>query len=235
MHKINLSPDIVSAMTAQRDGRSRAFGALDPARTAHVVIDLQNGFMEPGAPVEVAAALEIVPSVNAISRAVRETGGTNIFVQYTVNPEDLSGWSTWFNNFHGVKSGADMVGGFTRNARYWQLWPALEVRDADLRIEKTRFGAFIPGTCDLHRILQERSIDTLIITGTVTNCCCESTARDAMQLNYQVLFVADGNAAMSDEAHNGTLNSLYGLYADVVTTDEVIGLLRNAKLQSAAE
>jgi ureidoacrylate peracid hydrolase len=63
------------------------------------------------------------------------------------------------------------------------LWPELEVQVKDSIVDKTRFGAFVPGSSDLHDILRARGIDTLIITGTATNVCCESTAlRDADEL-----------------------------------------------------
>lgn len=63
----------------------------------------------------------------------------------------------------------------------------------------------------------------MIITGTTTNCCCDSTARDAMQMGYQVLFVEDGNATRSDVEHNAALASMAGLFfADVVTADQAI-------------
>jgi ureidoacrylate peracid hydrolase len=92
-------------------------------------------------------------------------------------------------------------------------------------VTKGRFAAFIPGTCDLHRLLQDRDIDTLIVTGTLTNCCCESTARDAMQFNYKVIFVSDANAALTDAEHNATLNNMCALFADVMSTAEVIDVL----------
>ena len=67
-------------------------------------------------------------------------------------------------------------------------------------------------------------------------CAASSTARDAMQMNYKVIFVADGNAALSDAEHNATLNNMIGLFADVMTTEEVVGCLdRAAALRQAAE
>jgi ureidoacrylate peracid hydrolase len=65
----------------------------------------------------------------------------------------------------------------------------------------------------------------LIVTGTLSNCCCESTARDAMQLNYQVIFVTDGNAALTDAEHNATLHNMCFLFADVMSTEEVLELI----------
>ena len=83
--------------------------------------------------------------------------------------------------------------------------------------------------------LQVRGIDTLIITGTATNVCCESTARDAMQMNYKVIFVADANATNTDAEHNATLNNMVRLFADVMTTEELLGFLRSSAAREAAE
>jgi ureidoacrylate peracid hydrolase len=124
---------------------------------------------------------------------------------------------------------------FSRGAQPWQLWPLLEVQKSDIVLEKTRFSAFVPGTCRLDEVLQARGIETLIITGTVTNVCCESTARDAMQRNYNVIFVADGTAALTDAEHNTTLSNMVMLFADVMTTAEVAGLIEAGRTGAAAE
>ena len=96
------------------------------------------------------------------------------------------------------------------------------MQPSDWIVDKTRFSAFVPGACDLHERLRSAGIDTLIITGTLTNCCCESTARDAMQRDYRVIFVSDGNGALTDAEHNATLVNMVTLFADVMTTDEVV-------------
>lgn len=228
MHRIELSRDLLERLKQERGGRLHVLDRIDPARTAHIVIDLQNGFMEPGAPVETPIAREIVPQVNAISRAVRAAGGLNVFVRFTTPVGALQDWSSFYKRFapEGRKAHQEA---FAPGAHYWRLWPELEVQPDDWIVDKHRFGAFIPGTCDLHEKLQARGIDTLIITGTLTNCCCESTARDAMQLNYEVIFVSDANAALSDAEHNATLNSMAMLFADVMSTDETIALLAETR------
>jgi len=110
------------------------------------------------------------------------------------------------------------------------LWPELDVSDEDVMIEKSRFSAFSANASPLHAELQKRSIDTVIITGTLTNCCCESTARDAMQHNYRVLMVTDGNAALSDAEHEATLYSLGFIFADLHSTDELVEQLAKERL-----
>ena len=121
-----------------------------------------------------------------------------------------------------------MVETFGKDCHGFALWPGLDVKPDDLIVDKTRFGAFVPGSSELHEILQARGIDTLIITGTATNVCCESTARDAMQMNYKVIFVADGNATNTDAEHNATLNNMAALFADVMTTQELVGFLASS-------
>ena len=113
------------------------------------------------------------------------------------------------------------------------LWPGLEVLPPDIRVKKNRFGAFVPGSSDLHAVLQARGIDTVIITGTATNVCCESTARDAMMMNYKVIFVSDGTATYNDEEHNATLGIMLAMFADVMTTDEVVERLAGGVRQAA--
>ncbi|HYC08807.1 MAG TPA: cysteine hydrolase [Steroidobacteraceae bacterium] len=227
MHEVSLTADLLAQIQSQR-GKLHPFERLDMRRTAHVVVDLQNGFMEPGAPVEVPVAREIVPNVNSISAAVRRGGGRNVFLRMTVDSDSRSRWSNWFAHMHTPQGGAAVADAFARNAHYWQLWPQLEVAATDQIIEKMRFGAFVPGASGLHELLQAQDVDTLIITGTLTNCCCESTARDAMQMNYKVVFVSDATAALTDAAHAATLENMALLFADVMTTGEVIAAVGRA-------
>ena len=113
------------------------------------------------------------------------------------------------------------------------IWPDLEILPSDIKVKKSRFGAFVPGSSQLHSILQARNIDTLIITGTATNVCCESTARDAMMMNYKVIFVSDGTATYNDEEHNATLGIMLAMFADVMNTDEVVVRLSGTVRQAA--
>jgi ureidoacrylate peracid hydrolase len=224
MHQIRLSPALLARVREQR-GSEYMFEQLDIRRTAHVVVDLQNCFMEPGAPVEVPTAREIVPNVNAISAAMRGRGGQNIFLRMTVDQESRSSWSNFFRYLHKPDGGEAIAQALARGAHHWQLWQDLETTDRDLTVDKTRFGAFVPGASQLHEVLQDRNIDTLIITGTLTNCCCESTARDAMQMNYRIIFVSDANAALTDAEHNATLENIAALFGDVMTTREVLAAI----------
>ena len=215
---------ILDRLAATRGGVRNAFARIDPTRIAHLVIDLQNGFMEPGAPVEVPEARSIVGNVNRISAAVREAGGLNVFVRFTTPGEGDPAWPVFYERM-GLAGDAHRAA-FTPGAHHWQLWPELDVRPEDAVVEKCRFSAFTPGASGLDALLRGLGIDTVIVSGTLTNCCCESTARDAMQLNYRVLMAADANAALSDEAHAATLQILALVFADLHSTDELVELMK---------
>lgn len=223
---------ILERLAAMRGGTRNAFEALDPARTAHLIIDMQNGFMEPGAPVEVPMAREIVDEVNRLSAAVRAAGGRNFFLRYTTPNGDVPGWPVMWQRL-GPAGAATHQDAFTPDAHHWQLWPAIEVEDGDTVLDKHRFSAFTHGTCSLHQQLQAAGIDTVIVSGTLTNCCCESTARDAMQNNYRVIMAADANAALSDEEHAATLHILGMVFADLRSVEELEAILAVEKAEAA--
>jgi len=121
-----------------------------------------------------------------------------------------------------------MIDAFSPGADGHALWPGLDVLPADMQVQKRRFGAFAPGASELHAILRQRGIDTLIVTGTASQVCCESTARDAMMLNYKVFFIADGNATFTDDEHNATLSALAHTFCDVVDSETIIGMIEAA-------
>jgi len=237
MHRIEIPEAIRERGRKAHGGRDHFLTNIDPSRTAHIIVDLQKAFMSPGAPIEVPVAREIVDNVNRISIALREAGGLNIFLRYTYDEKEKLSWTAFYRDYQDSSQTEMMRETFSPGALYFELWDDLDVQPDDLIVNKTRFSGMIPETCNLHDILQERGIDTLIVTGTLTNCCCESTARDAMQMNYRIIFVADGNAALTDEEHNATLSSMAAIFADVMMTDQVVDVIeatREARLVAAS-
>jgi ureidoacrylate peracid hydrolase len=112
-----------------------------------------------------------------------------------------------------------------------EIYDELKPQPGDLVVAKPRYSAFY-GT-DLEAILRSKGIDTLIISGTVTNACCESTARDAFSRDYKVIFLSDGNAAgdlpdlgfgpgSAEEIQKVVLTVLAMCFAQVSSIDQVI-------------
>jgi ureidoacrylate peracid hydrolase len=223
------TPKSIIDRVIERRGREHVYDNLDPAKSALVVVDMQNAFMLPG----VAHALcpmaeKIVPNINRLAQAVRDTGGTVFWIKTTFTPGALRDWSTYFEMLSPQRV-AKRIEALTADSKGHALWSGLDVRPQDPIVEKNRFSAFIQGSSDLAAVLRARGLDTVLVTGTVTNVCCESTARDAMMLNFKTIMVTDGNAATTDEDHAASLIAFYLTFGDIMSTDMMIGCLkRNA-------
>lgn len=226
MHPKGLPNEILQRMTARR-GRPYAFPSIDPARTALVVVDMQHAFVAPGAPAEVPAARGIVPNINRLARALRAAGGRVAWVRTHVHAEDPGGgWPVFFGEIFSAELSRGYLAALARGSEGHRQWHALEPAPEDMQVEKTRFSAFLPGACDLAERLSALRIDTVVIAGTLTNVCCESSARDAMMRGFRVLMASDANATRSDDEHVASLVAIHQVFGDVRTTDDILGLLQ---------
>jgi ureidoacrylate peracid hydrolase len=234
MHKVSIPQSVIDRVVARR-GREHVHDDLVPARTALVVVDMQNAFMLPAvAHSPCLMAQEIVPNINRLARAVRATGGTVVWIKTTYTDETLQSWSTLYGML-GPKGTEKRARALAEGSKGHELWSELEPQPQDLTVIKNRYSAFIQGSSDIATVLRARGLDTLLVTGTVTNVCCESTARDAMMLNFKVVMISDGNAAVTDEDHNASLSNFYLTFGDVMSTDLAISVLeRNAQAGLAA-
>jgi ureidoacrylate peracid hydrolase len=234
MHKVSISQSIIDRVVTRR-GREHIFDDLDPAKTALVVVDMQNGFMVPElghAPC--AMAHKIVPNINRLAAAVRATGGAVIWIQTAYSDETLTSWSTLYGMM--LPKGRDRRKfSLSPSNKGYDIFPDLKIEPQDVIVVKNRYSAFIQGSSNIEEVLRQRGLDTLLITGTVTNVCCESTARDAMMRNYKTIMLTDGNAAANDEDHNAALSNFYLTFGDIMSTDFAIDCLkRNAQKGLAA-
>ena len=232
MHKIALSPDIVARVTRRRGGKLHAYDSLDPATTALVVIDMQNVWVKQGMPAYSPYCEAIVPNINRLAAATRGAGGKVYWVRAIYGDDAPRTWSAYMD-FLDRGQMEDMLQALTDGNEGAALCHDMDIQPEDEITIKRRFSALIQGSSDLGERLTAAGIDTLIVTGTATNVCCESTARDAFMLNYRTLMVSDANATSSDEAHNASLNALFNRFADVFTTDEVVALLGQASAAAA--
>jgi ureidoacrylate peracid hydrolase len=177
----------------------------------------------------VPTAREIVPNVNKLAAATRQAGGKVVWVKMCLEGQ-TEAWSVFFDGDTRRGTLAELTPG----AHGFELYADLDVRPEDAVAVKRRYSAFIQGSSDIDRHLQQAGIDTVVIVGTLTNVCCESSARDAMMLNYRLLFVSDANAALSDADHNASLGTILRVFGDVPTTNEIIALLSAKSREQAA-
>jgi ureidoacrylate peracid hydrolase len=232
MHKIAISK-ANSDRLQMRLGKLHPFDVIDPHRAALVVVDMQNYFVKQGHESEVPAAREIVPNINRLAAELRRRGGHVVWVRNGTN-DTRESWSNYHNYLQNRDRAERRLKSMEIGEDGYEYWHLNDIRPEDAQITKKRYSAFIQGSSDLERHLRERGIDTLLITGTATNVCCESTARDAMMLNFKVVMVADGLATHTDEEHNATLSNFYGQFGDVQTTDEAFGSLARGDQKRAA-
>ncbi|HSE71090.1 MAG TPA: isochorismatase family cysteine hydrolase [Nocardioidaceae bacterium] len=213
-HQWLIEPREIQRQESRR-GRRHAYEWLEPRRTALVVVDIVPFFAE-----ESAYCRGIVPNVNRLAAKLRDQGGTiSWVVPRNEAPSNVTREfrGNWVADMY-TKSGGE---GAPRD----RLWKELDVEFDDLVVEKTGASAFFPGMCQLHDLLAERGITTVIVTGTVTNVCVESTVRDASTLDYRVILVADACAAVRDQDHNATLHVVYRSFGDVRSASDVVTLI----------
>ncbi|MDJ1137116.1 isochorismatase family protein [Streptomyces iconiensis] len=198
-----------------RRGRRFAYPLLRPARTALVVVDMVPFFVEANP-----YCRGIVPNIQRLATALRAAGGTVAWVLPAVAEPTPAA-----EEFYGPEAAEVYRTAGGTGPLAGRLCADFTVRGEDLLVEKTAPSAFFPGRCPLPGLLEERAVDTVLITGTVTDVCCESSARDAATLGYRVVLVADANAAGRDQDHNATLRTVYRSFGDVRATAELLALL----------
>lgn len=226
MHDVKIRQEIIDRLIARR-GRANWFDSLNPARTALVVIDMQNTFCEPGSPAEVPVSREIVPSINILTSALRERGVQIIWVLHAnAHFGEKSDWNLFFNHVVADDVRERTIASLAPDRQ--RVWQGLRTSKQDIEIVKNRYSALISGSSNLEQILRNLDVDTILIAGTKTNVCCEATARDAMMLDFKVVMVSDCCAALSDDEHRATLETIIQQFGDVLETQDVLELLDRA-------
>jgi ureidoacrylate peracid hydrolase len=234
MHKFNIPAD-VEARVIQRRGRLHAYESVDPIRTALIVVDMQNAFVKAGAGhAYVEEAASTCPNINRVADALRDGGGTVVWIYNTVTPESLESWSHFHKELSTPAGFKRRTEAMSEGAYGHELYETLSPAKGDLAVRKSRYSAFIQGSSDLDQVLRNRGIDNVLIAGTATNVCCESTARDAMMLNYRTLMVSDACSASTEEQHAATLYSFIINFGDVQTSDQIITRIYAANAPAAA-
>jgi ureidoacrylate peracid hydrolase len=232
MHILPIS-EAVRERVRTRTGKVHPFDAIEPRRSALLVIDMQNYFVKPGQQGEIPAARDIVPNINRLAAGLRRRGGHVVWIRNGTR-DTRDSWSTLHECLMTPERVERRLAAMDIDGDGYAYWHLNDIQPEDAQITKTRYSAFIQGASNLEQHLRDRGIDTLLIAGTATNVCCESSARDAMMLNFKVAMVSDALATHSDEEHNATLSAFYGQFGDVQTTDQALQSLERGDRARAA-
>ncbi len=222
MHNVKISEEIIQRVCKRR-GRVHLFDAIDAKKSALIVIDMQNAFCKPGAPVEVPLSRDILPNINKLANRLRELGGDVIWIVSEFSHHGgVSDWENFFTYIVASEVRERTMSYMEPGAEGSLLWHELEHKEGDISLVKNRYSCLAPGASPLERVLRSRSVDTLLIAGTKTNICCETTARDAFDMDFKVVLVNDCCAALSDREHQATMESIIQQFGDVLSTNEVL-------------
>lgn len=223
-HPVDVSQHIKDRLRGIR-GDLRIFKDLDPTRTALVIIDMQNAFLAEDGPIPVPAARGIIENVNRAAAQCRDLGLPVIWIR-SHHPAGGADWRHFFDHFVLPERREQAAGALSADAPMSRFHPDMDVRDEDYIVFKNRYSCFIPGSSSLERLLRSQGRDTVLLAGTKTNICVESTARDGMMIDLRMAVLRDATAALSDEEHQAALNVLIQEFADILTVDEAVEELR---------
>jgi len=181
---------------------------ISPAKTALVIIDVQEDFVSPsGAAGSWGIDLGVfelpLQRIAALIAAGRAAGLTQVFLRVVTRPEtDTTALKLLHQRKGRPPEALAICRAGTSGADYYRIKP----QPGDIEIEKVLYSGFA-GT-ELESQLRARGIDTLVLVGFTTECCVDCTARDAFHRNFSVFVVADACAAYEEDLHYGALNGL---------------------------
>lgn len=209
-----VTSDILEAKTQEWLEKIEPFNQhrmqLDREKSALLVIDMQNFFLDPASPTFTCGGPAILPNLKELIQAFRAAGRPVIYACHVHHPDRIDagimGW--WWEGM--------CVEGTPESKVHDDITPLPNEKV----ILKHRYSAFF--NTDLETILRCLKVEDLVISGIMTNMCCESTARDAYYRDYRIFFLADCTGSINEEMHTASLLNLSLGFAYVTTTQDII-------------
>lgn len=181
-----------------------------PARSALLVLDLQNYFLDPSSHAFIPSAAAILPGVNALIQAYRERQLPVVFTRHANTPYDAGMMAAWWR---------DLI---SPDSPLSQLSPELQPGE-DRVLLKTQYDAF--HQTELEVILRQAGVRRVLVSGVMAHLCCETTARSAFMRGLEVFFLVDGTATYNRAFHQATLLNLSHGFASLLLTGEALAAL----------
>ncbi len=194
----------------QSDQRRSQGADFDPATTAVLVVDMLKDFFKEGGAMVLDGGEALYKPHQRLLAAARDAGMPVLWLNQSLPPDD---------SLFEMRSVHCLAGSWGA-----EVVDELPVKDNDIIIPKRRYSGFFQTTLDL--TLRERGINTVIVTGVVTNICVRSTVHDAFFLRYRVLVPEDLVMATSAQAQEVTLYDIDTHYGDVTNLARVLAVLQ---------
>ncbi len=184
---------------------------LDMTHAALMVIDMQNNFVHPDGSVYLSGSRHIIKRIRGLLNLFRNHKRPVIFTRHEHAPDnsDTGVMDLWWSGSH-----------IYRDTWAAEIIDKLTVEESDIIVSKNRYSAF-HGT-ELQEILKQHNVNQLVITGVMTNLCCETTAREAFMNDYLVYFCLDGTATATEDMHVASIQNLAYGFAYIVTAEEIL-------------
>ncbi len=187
---------------------------LEPSRTAIVVIDLQIGIVQiPGGGPHIKTT--VIANCARLLAAARAAGAKPVLVHVggSVNGADR------------LKPTSDqpMRSTGALPPDWSELIPELDRQTGDIMILKRQWGAFYGTDLDLQ--LRRRGLGTIVICGIATEFGVESTARDAYERGYELIFAEDAMTGITAESHANSVGRIFPRMGRVRSTGEILAAL----------
>ncbi|MDO9576242.1 MAG: isochorismatase family cysteine hydrolase [bacterium] len=183
---------------------------LNKEKSALLVVDMQKFFLDPASPTFTSGGLVILPPLKQLIQAFRDANRPVIYTCHVHHPDRIDagimGW--WWKGM--------CVEGSVESKVHDDVAPLPNEKV----IFKHRYSAFY--NTDLETVLRCLEVEDIVISGIMTNLCCESTARDAYYRDYRVFFLADVTGSVSEEMHLASLLNLAFGFAFVTTAKEIL-------------
>ena len=209
-------------MPAERIVFGKDFFEIEPESTAVIAIDMQNAFVAESGAYETPPARDMLDRFESIIGFAREN---ELPVIWTQSDHSAPHSGLILQKFPTIRE--DRV--LWKDEPSFELYPDMtQPIEGEHRVVKHKYDAFFE--TDLDAILRNLGVKTVVVIGTATNVCCESTARSAFFRDYQVALIADCTASFDESMHEATLKTIDMFFGRVMSTDEVLGELEENRV-----
>jgi bifunctional isochorismate lyase/aryl carrier protein len=199
----------LGAIFAQQ--RQRGDLAFKPERSALLVLDMQDYFLESDSHAYVPSAEAIIPGLKKLVNAYTDAELPVFFTRHTNTPADAGMMAEWWRDL--IQPGDPLS----------QITSELDTSLGSV-IQKNQYDAFYQTS--LYEQLIQQGISQVVIGGVMTHLCCETTARAAFTRGLQVFFLLDGTAAYNEAFHRAALMNLAHGIAILMRVADVLESLK---------
>ena len=189
---------------------------LNPQKTALLVIDMQEGFLNPESPTYIPMAWDTVPACSAVQRKARELGIPVCFIIRKYAPD---GRDVEFTRYFAWKNGGKPCS-TEESPLGWKMPEEFEVLDGDTVLVKPRYSAFF--NTNLDSILRRQGIDTVVVTGTTTPNCIRHTVFDSISLDYNTVVLDDCTSSVNEEVQRVNMLGMQTIGAVIANAEDFI-------------